>query len=91
MGRPTLPATSLSEELETMEEEHTKAGEELKKMHVIANGYVMPDDACNSYRALYSALSDFEADMFRHVNKENYALQTRLRLMESELMAGSHA
>lgn len=51
--------------------EHDAAGELLKELRHIAIDYAVPDDACPSFRALYQALSEFEADLHQHIHLEN--------------------
>lgn len=57
-----------------MRHEHDLVGELLAELRVAAGGYVAPDDACESYRALYAGLEQLEADTHLHVHKENNLL-----------------
>lgn len=57
-----------------MELEHDSAGAALKEMHEASHGYNAPEEACFSYKTLYSALKEFEADMHQHVHLENNVL-----------------
>lgn len=43
----------------------------------LTNGYQPPADACNTYRALFAGLADFEADTARHIHLENDVLFPR--------------
>ncbi len=43
-------------------------------MRAASGDYVVPDDACASYRACYEALEELEADTHLHVHKENNRL-----------------
>ena len=63
--------------------EHDRAGELLATMRVHARDYVLPDDACGSYRALYSGLAELEADTHLHVHKENNVLFPAVRALEA--------
>lgn len=54
--------------------EHDRAGELLEQLRRLTDGYVAPADACASYRALYAALEELEADTHLHVHKENNVL-----------------
>jgi regulator of cell morphogenesis and NO signaling len=65
-----------------MEHEHESAGTALRAMHQAAGGYSAPPDACISYRTLYQALADFEADLHQHIHLENNILFPRAIAME---------
>lgn len=63
--------------------EHEQAGSALAAMRKICNDYTPPEEACNSYRALFAALDELERDMHWHVHKENNILfPNALRLQE---------
>ncbi len=51
--------------------EHDSAGALLKELRATANDYTAPADACPSFRALYQALPEFEADLHQHIHLEN--------------------
>jgi regulator of cell morphogenesis and NO signaling len=54
--------------------DHDRAGELLEQLRGLTAGYVVPADGCASYRALYDALEQLEADTHLHVHKENNVL-----------------
>lgn len=54
--------------------DHDGAGELLARMRRDAREYVVPEDGCASYRALYEQLEQLEADVHMHVHKENNLL-----------------
>lgn len=60
-----------------MEDEHDSAGRALEKMHALTNGFTPPEDACNSYRALFAGMTELELDLFEHIHKENNILFPR--------------
>jgi regulator of cell morphogenesis and NO signaling len=60
-----------------MEHEHDSAGAALERMRELTDGYAVPADACNTYRALLHALEQLETDMHVHVHKENSILFAR--------------
>ena len=49
----------------------------LSVMRSIADDYVAPEWACNSYRTLMTELAHLEADTLRHVHVENHVLLPR--------------
>ena len=57
-----------------MEDEHDSAARALSKLRDLTHGYEPPDEACNTYRAWLDGLRELEADMHRHVHKENNIL-----------------
>lgn len=57
--------------------EHDSAGELLRKMREVTKGYTVPEDGCMSYRMLYQALPEFEADLHQHIHLENNILFPR--------------
>jgi len=65
---------TVSNPVHMMELEHDSAGAALKAIREASQGYSAPENACFSYRTLYSALQEFEADMHQHVHLENNVL-----------------
>jgi len=57
-----------------MREEHAEHGEMLENMRAIAHDFVPPQQACNTWRALYAGLAHFHAEFMEHVHTENYIL-----------------
>jgi regulator of cell morphogenesis and NO signaling len=60
-----------------MNSEHEEAGRDLERLRDLTSGYRLPEDACNSYRALFSGLSELEQDTFQHIHKESNILFPR--------------
>lgn len=71
--------------LQVMSKEHDKAGDLLSSMRKVTNNYALPDDACNSYRALYYGLEEFERDLHQHIHTENNILFPRAIELEKSL------
>ena len=63
--------------MSVMEEEHEILGGLLRKVRELTNDYVVPDDACNTYRALWVALEDLELETHEHIHLENNILHKR--------------
>ncbi len=72
--------------IKMMEAEHEAAGDEMFEIRSITNGYNPPADACNTYKALYQELKDFEEDLHKHVHLENYILFPKSILLEEEIL-----
>lgn len=54
--------------------EHDDAGEALRRLRELTNGFQPPAEACNTYRALFGGLEDLEEDLHRHIHLENSVL-----------------
>lgn len=65
-----------------MATEHDTAGDLLRELRRISSDYTPPADACISYRTLYQALAEFEADLHQHIHLENNILFPRAIEME---------
>src|SRR5437764_2675296 len=65
--------------------EHDTAGTLLRLLRAASSDYLVPDDACLSYRTLYGALADFEKDLHQHIHLENNILFPRAVELEREL------
>lgn len=61
------------------ESEHTEVGEGLVRLRALADDYDTSKALCSTHRRLYERLAEFEADMHRHVHKENNILFPRAR------------
>ena len=54
--------------------EHEAVGVALERLRELSNGFVPPEKACNTYRALFAGLKDLEEDLHRHIHLENAVL-----------------
>ncbi len=64
--------------IRVMRQEHDRAGELLKEMRALANGYVAPKDDCQFFQLLYTELRKLEEDTHLHIHKENNLLFSAL-------------
>ncbi|MGI0105519.1 iron-sulfur cluster repair di-iron protein [Salinimicrobium sp. WS361] len=83
-----LPAAhfgSVDNPIKMMETEHEDAGELLRRIAKLSNNYTPPQGACNTYRAFYAKLEEFEQDLHQHVHLENNILFPKSLLLEKEL------
>jgi regulator of cell morphogenesis and NO signaling len=67
-----------------MMHEHDAAGDLVRQIRVFSSEYTPPRDACFSFKALYEALREFEADLHQHVHLENDVLFPRAVELEAE-------
>jgi regulator of cell morphogenesis and NO signaling len=70
---PEIKATIVSE-ITRMQGEHEFAGGAMDKINVLTNNYLIPEDACNTYRVSLKLLEQFEDDLHIHVHLENNIL-----------------
>ena len=68
---------SIANPIRQMEAEHEAAGGMLARLRELTNGFTPDAESCNSHRALLAGLAEFEADLHRHVHKENNLLFPR--------------
>jgi len=57
-----------------MEHEHETVGDLFAKIAQLTNHYVVPADACQTYRVSFSMLDAFEKDLHLHIHLENNLL-----------------
>lgn len=57
-----------------LEQEHDEAGAALHKIREQTNQFIPPENACNSYCAMFSRLAELESAMHKHVHLENSIL-----------------
>lgn len=65
---------AIANPIRQMEAEHESAGAAVARLRLLTDGYAPDGDACNTHRALLARLARFEADLRRHVHKENNIL-----------------
>jgi regulator of cell morphogenesis and NO signaling len=70
---PALIATIVSE-ITRMQGEHEFAGGAMDNINVLTQNYLIPEDACNTYRVTLKLLEQFEDDLHIHVHLENNIL-----------------
>jgi len=69
--------------IHAMMQEHDAAGDLVSQIRVLSSEYTPPGDACTSFKALYEALREFEADLHQHVHLENNVLFPRAVELEA--------
>lgn len=80
-------AIKLDQLIKEMENEHDGAGDLMRKIRTLSNDFMPPEDACNTYRAAYEALADFEKDLHQHVHLENNILFPAAQKMSREMQS----
>ena len=73
-SRPGMPVGG---PIRMMEFEHESAGNALREIRRVTSDYTVPQDGCNTYRALFDGLQTLEADLHQHIHLENNILFPR--------------
>ena len=79
------PFGTVNNPINMMEEEHENAGDIFKTISSLTSGYTTPDGACNTFKALYSKLDEFEQDLHQHIHLENNILHPKAIKLEQKL------
>jgi len=79
------PFGTVNNPIQMMEEEHDNAGSVFKRISELTNNYQTPDGACNTFKALYSKLEEFESDLHQHVHLENNILFPKSKKLEKTI------
>jgi regulator of cell morphogenesis and NO signaling len=81
-GPQEFPFGTVANPIRMMEHEHDVAGEALTRIRQATRDFAAPEDACNTYRALFDGLEVLEADLHQHIHKENNILFPRAIQLE---------
>jgi regulator of cell morphogenesis and NO signaling len=84
---PSFHCGSVKNPVAMMVTEHDHAGDDLSEMRALTHDFTPPPEACNTYRALFSALAELEADMHQHVHTENNIFFPKAVATEARLAA----
>ncbi|MHC4380781.1 MAG: iron-sulfur cluster repair di-iron protein [Planctomycetota bacterium] len=71
---PAFHCGTVGAPISVMEMEHDAAGEHLAQLREITSGFAVPEDGCNSFRAMMNRMEALEYDLHRHIHKENSLL-----------------
>lgn len=74
---------SIEHPIARMEYEHESAGRALAQMRHLTRDYYIPDEACNTYRALFATLAELESDLHEHIHLENNVLFPRASALQA--------
>jgi regulator of cell morphogenesis and NO signaling len=64
--------------ISVMEHEHDSAGRALHRLRELTDGYEVPAEACNTWRALWHGLAALEDSLHQHIHLENNILFPRV-------------
>ncbi len=74
-----IPRETVDKLVKRMEDEHDGAGDLLKKIEQLTDGFTPPEGACPTQRHLYERLHDLQNDVFQHIFLENTVLVNKLQ------------
>lgn len=77
------PFGSVGNPIAMMQHEHEEAGALLADLARLTEGYNPPDWACNTFRALYHKLEEFQDDLHLHIHLENNLLFPKALQLEA--------
>ncbi len=69
-----------------MEAEHDGAGDVIKEIKELTNDFTPHAEACNTFKALYSKLEEYQNDLFQHIHLENNILFPKAIKQEQQLL-----
>lgn len=73
---------SVDNPIKMMEDEHDEAGGIMRKIAALSNNYTPPQGACNTYKAFFAKLEEFEQDLHHHIHLENNILFPKVSKLE---------
>jgi regulator of cell morphogenesis and NO signaling len=85
---PSFHCGSVANPIGVMMHEHEYTGAALARLRSLTGGYQAPADGCETYRLALAGLAALEADLHRHIHKENEILFPRARAAEATLGGG---
>ena len=80
------PFGTVNNPIKMMEYEHESVGNIFKQIAKLSNNYTPPEGACNTFRALYAKLDEFEQDLHKHIHLENNILHPKAILLEKDIL-----
>lgn len=69
-----------------MQREHETSGEDLQFFRKLTHDYLLPEDACNSYKFLFEKMKEFEEDLMQHIHLENNILFPKAVQLEDDVV-----
>jgi regulator of cell morphogenesis and NO signaling len=85
LAQPWAPFGTVTRPIGAMHHEHEAVASLLRELRGTTTAYVVPEDACESYRTLYSGLEALERDLHEHIHLENNVAFPAAEKLEREL------
>ena len=77
---------NIEKQIKLMENQHTAIGKFMDEIHQLSNAFTSPEDACSSYKSLYTKLEEFEKNLKQHIHLENNIIFPKSIQLEKELL-----
>ena len=77
---------SVQNPISVMHQDHDTEGDRFREISRLTNDYTPPAGACNSYKATFAMLKEFEADLHKHIHIENNILFKKAIEIEAQLL-----
>ena len=77
---------SVQNPISVMKAEHLIEGDRFGKISELSGGYAVPADGCETYRATYKMLDEFEQKLHEHIHLENNILFPKAIILEESLI-----
>lgn len=83
---PEIPSFgTVDNPIKVMEQDHEEVAGIFRRIAALANGYTPPSGVCNTFRAFYSKLEEFNEDLQQHVHLESNILFPKAIELEKKL------
>lgn len=82
---PLFHGGSIKQPISVMMSEHDNESRRFHNIECLTSGYIIPEDACDSYRQLLQKLEEFDTALRQHILFENNIVFPRALALEAEL------
>ena len=65
---------SIENPIAKLKEDHIAEGERFRRIAALTNNYTPPNESCNTYKAAFAMLEEFDKDLKKHIHMENNIL-----------------
>ncbi|WP_281233134.1 iron-sulfur cluster repair di-iron protein [Flavobacterium gelatinilyticum] len=65
---------SIKNPIASLKQDHETEGERFRRIAALTNNYTPPAESCNTYKAAFVLLGEFEKDLRKHIHMENNIL-----------------
>jgi regulator of cell morphogenesis and NO signaling len=86
--KPEIPFGTVENPISMMMHDHEVEGDRFRKIREQSGQYIVPSDGCNTYKAAFAGLKNFENDLHIHIHLENNILFPKAVELEKLLQAG---
>jgi regulator of cell morphogenesis and NO signaling len=84
LGKSRYSTPGIKESVSLIRKEHQKSIKDIKLFHELTNDYMLPEDACHSYKCLLEKMKEFEDDLLIQLHLENNILFPKALVEDEE-------